>query len=249
MKPGEVWLVGAGPGDPRLLTVMAIHALREADTVVHDALVDVRILRLAREGAEIHFAGKRGGKPSPHQADINELVVALAQKGRRVVRLKGGDPFVFGRGGEEAKALVRAGIPYRIVPGITSGLAAPALAAIPATTRETNHAVILAAGHHAVDDRAQREWEKLAATGQPIILYMALTQLAEIAAAFKRGGLGEDTAVAVISHATSTDERVLETTLGTVVEDVKANAIAAPAIIVVGANARLRASLAPGLLK
>lgn len=249
MKPGEVWLVGAGPGDPRLLTVMAIHALREADTVVHDALVDVRILRLAREGAEIHFAGKRGGKPSPHQADINELIVAEAKKGRRVVRLKGGDPFVFGRGGEEAKALVRAGISYRIVPGITSGLAAPALAGIPATTRETNHAVILATGHRAVDDRAAREWEQLAATGQPIILYMALTHLADIAAAFKRGGLAAETPVAIISHATSTDERVLETTLGAVVEDVKANQISAPAIIVVGANARLRAGLAPGLLK
>jgi uroporphyrin-III C-methyltransferase len=167
LASGHVWLVGAGPGDPRLLTVMAIHALRSADTIVHDALVDPRILRLAREDAEIHFAGKRGGRPSPQQRDINELIIAEAKRGRRVLRLKGGDPFVFGRGGEEAYALVSAGIPFRVVPGITSGLAAPALAGIPATTRETNHAVILAAGHRADDATAARSWEALAATGQP----------------------------------------------------------------------------------
>ena len=188
MKPGEVWLVGAGPGDPRLLTVMAVHALGMADAVVHDALVDSRILKLARAGAEIHHAGKRGGKPSPHQRDINELIIALAKKGLRVLRLKGGDPFVFGRGGEEALALVRAGVPFRVVPGLTSGLAGPALAGIPATTRETNHAVILAAGYRAIDEVAEREWEALARTGQPIILYMAMPHLDVIARAFQRGG-------------------------------------------------------------
>ena len=249
MAPGEVWLVGAGPGDPRLLTVMAIQALRSADTIIHDALVDRRILRLARENAEIHFAGKRGGRPSPQQRDINELIVAEAKRGRRVLRLKGGDPFVFGRGGEEAHALVRAGIPFRIVPGLTSGLAAPALAAIPATTRETNHAVILAAGHRAEGDSAGRAWEALAATGQPIILYMALAQLDEIVAAFLRGGLSPETPAAVISHATSEDERIVDTRLCDLVADVKAHAIEAPAVIVVGAIAGLRAVLAAGLVK
>jgi uroporphyrin-III C-methyltransferase len=249
MRPGEVWLVGAGPGDPRLLTVMAIHALGMADVIVHDALVDPRILRLARDGAEIHFAGKRGGKPSPHQTDINELIIAEAKNKRRVLRLKGGDPFVFGRGGEEAKALVREGIPFRIVPGLTSGLAAPALAAIPATTRETNHAVILATGHRAVDDQAAREWEALAATGQPIILYMALAHLAEIADAFLRGGLAPDTPAAVISHATSAEERVLETRLADLAAEAKHKNIEPPAIIVVGAIAGLRGMLAPGMSK
>lgn len=250
MHAGEVWLVGAGPGDPRLLTVMAIHALRSADTVIHDALVDPRILRLARDGAEIHFAGKRGGKPSPHQRDINELIVAEAKRGRRVLRLKGGDPFVFGRGGEEAAALVRAGIAFRVVPGLTAGLTAPALAGIPATTRETNHAVILAAGHRAEEaSAAAREWELLAATGQPIVLYMALAQLAEIAAAFARGGLAPDTPAAVISNATGLAERILETRLADLVADVKANGIEPPAVIVVGANAGLRSVLAPGMLK
>ncbi|MFA5949593.1 MAG: uroporphyrinogen-III C-methyltransferase [Hyphomicrobium sp.] len=249
MKPGEVWLVGAGPGDPRLLTVMAIHALRSTDTIVHDALVDARILRLAREGVEIHFAGKRGGKPSPHQRDINELIIAEAKKGRRVLRLKGGDPFVFGRGGEEARALVREAIPFRVVPGLTSGLCGPAMAGIPATMRETNHAVILATGHRAVDDRAAREWEQLAATGQPIILYMALSHIEEITAAFLRGGLSPATPVAIISHATSREERVVETTLAEAASDARAQAIEPPAIIVVGANAALRATLAPGMTK
>ena len=249
MAPGEVWLVGAGPGDPRLLTVMAVHALRQANTIVHDALVDPRILRLAAEGTEIHFAGKRGGRPSPQQRDINELIVAEARKGRRVLRLKGGDPFVFGRGGEEARALVRAGIPYRVVPGLTAGLVAPALAGIPATSRETNHAVILAAGHRAAGDQGDRDWEALAATGQPIVLYMALAQLPEIVAAFQRGGLPSDTPATIISNATSGEERVLETRLGRLVSDAKVSGIEPPAVIVVGANAALRAVLAPGMVK
>jgi uroporphyrin-III C-methyltransferase len=249
LAPGHVWLVGAGPGDPRLLTVMAIHALRSADTIIHDALVDPRILRLAHADAEIHFAGKRGGRPSPQQRDINELIIAEAKRGRRVLRLKGGDPFVFGRGGEEAYALVAAGIPFRVVPGITAGLAAPALAGIPATTRETNHAVILAAGHRADDATAGRAWEALAATGQPIILYMALAQLTEITAACLRGGLPPTTPAAVIAHATGSDERIVETCLGDLPAAVAAAGITSPAVIVIGANAALRSVLAPGMLK
>jgi len=249
MAPGEVWLVGAGPGDPRLLTVMAVHVLRQADTIIHDALVDPRILRLARDGAEIHHAGKRGGKPSPHQRDINELIIAEARRGRRVLRLKGGDPFVFGRGGEEAGALVRAGIPFRVVPGLTSGLAATALAGIPATTRETNHAVILATGHRAADDRSAGDWERLAATGQPIILYMALSHLDEITAAFQRGGMSSDTPAAIISHATGPEERVLEAPLGKLAAEAKAQAIEAPSIVVVGSIAGLRPVLAAGLAR
>jgi uroporphyrin-III C-methyltransferase len=249
MKPGEVWLVGAGPGDPRLLTVMAVHALGVADAVVHDALVDSRILKLARAGAEIHHAGKRGGKPSPHQRDINELIIALAKNGLRVLRLKGGDPFVFGRGGEEALALVRAGVPFRVVPGLTSGLAGPALAGIPATTRETNHAVILAAGYRAIDEVVEREWEALARTGQPIILYMAMPHLDVIARVFERGGLSPDTPVTIIASATHENERVLETRLGSAAADAKANAIEPPTIIIVGNIAGLRRELIAGMVR
>ena len=127
---GEVWLAGAGPGDPRLLTVLALHAVASADTIVHDALVDRRILDMADTSAERIFAGKRGGRPSPQQAEINAILVDRAQAGRRVLRLKGGDPFVFGRGLDEAAALTEAGIRFRVIPGITSGLAAAAVSPV-----------------------------------------------------------------------------------------------------------------------
>jgi uroporphyrin-III C-methyltransferase len=241
--PGEVWLVGAGPGDPRLLTLMAVHALRCADAIVHDALVDPRVLDLAASGAEVRSAGKRGGKPSPHQADINGLVIALAQSGKKVVRLKGGDPFVFGRGGEEARALARAGIPFRIVPGLTAGLTAAALAGIPATTRETNHAIVLATGHRALDQRAIESWEAIARTGQPVVLYMAMSHLAEIAAAFERAGMAPSTPVTILASATFPEQRVLETQLGSAAADAKAHGIGPPAVVVVGSIAALRTEL------
>src|SRR5215469_3956139 len=129
-RGGEVWLAGAGPGDPRLLTLLALHALASADEVVYDALVDARVLELAGKGAVLTFAGKRGGRTSSAQRDINGLLIERARAGRRVLRLKGGDPFVFGRGGEEALALAAAAIPFRIIPGVTAGLAATALAGI-----------------------------------------------------------------------------------------------------------------------
>jgi uroporphyrin-III C-methyltransferase len=165
------------------------------------------------------------------------------------LRLKGGDPFVFGRGGEEARALVRAGIPFRVVPGLTSGLAGAALAGIPATTRETNHAVILAAGHRALDEAAEREWEALARTGQPIILYMAMPHLEAIARAFERGGLSPDTPVTIIASASLEAERVLESRLATAAADARAHAIEPPTIIVVGRIAGLRSELIAGMVE
>jgi len=248
MRAGEVWLVGAGPGDPRLLTLMAVHALRAADVIVHDALIDPRVLSLARAGTRFHPAGKRGGKPSPEQRDITEQLIAFARDGHKVVRLKGGDPFVFGRGGEEAKALADARIPFRIVPGLTSGLAAAALAGIPATTRETNHAVILATGHRALDGSAMKSWEALARTGQPVIIYMGISKLAEIAEAFLRAGLDPHTPVAIIASATFPDEHVLETELATAAADAENSAIASPAIVVVGRIAALGPDLRAHLL-
>jgi uroporphyrin-III C-methyltransferase len=134
-EPGHVWLAGSGPGDPGMLTLHALAGLAEADVVVHDALVDPRVLALAHPGAILEFAGKRGGKPAPSQANITDRLIALARAGNRVLRLKGGDPCVFGRGGEEALALASAGVPFRIIPGVTSGLAALTVASIPATLR------------------------------------------------------------------------------------------------------------------
>ena len=249
MQQGEVWLVGAGPGDPRLLTLMAVHALRAADVIVHDALIDPRVLSLARAGTRFHPAGKRGGKPSPTQQDITEQLISFARSGHRVVRLKGGDPFVFGRGGEEAKALADAQIPFRIVPGLTAGLAAAALAGIPATTRETNHAVILATGHRALDEPAIKSWEALARTGQPIIVYMGIAKLAQIAEAFVRAGLDPHTPVAIIASATFPEERVLDTELATAAADAQNNGIASPAIVIVGGITALAPDLRQHLLR
>jgi uroporphyrin-III C-methyltransferase len=246
-RPGEVWLVGAGPGDPRHLTMLAYHALQSADDIVYDALVDQRIMDLIPTRAEPHFVGKRGGKPSAHQHAINEKIIALAKAGRRVARLKGGDPFVFGRGGEEAVALTRAGVPFRLAPGVTSGLAAPALVGIPATMRETNHALILATGHCVDED--QTRWAALAQTGQPLILYMALAKLAEISRALQRGGLSAETPVAIVSSAATEEERVLETSLGAAAADVEATGVKAPAIIVIGAIAALRRTLSQGMAR
>lgn len=246
--PGEVWLTGAGPGDPRLLTVLALHALCQADDIVYDALVDRRVLDLRRDGAELLAAGKRGGRPSPHQRDINEVLIERARAGRRVLRLKGGDPFVFGRGWDEASALTQAGIRFRIIPGLTAGLAGAALAGIPATSRDTNHAVVLAAGHRAEDGRSSADWAALAKLGQPIVLYMPMAQLAEIAASLLEGGLSPDTPAALIQSATTDEERVLESRLGTLAADASREGIGSPSIVVIGATAGLRRHLLGSLV-
>lgn len=234
MAPGEVWLVGAGPGDPRLLTVMAVHALRAADTVVHDALVDPRILRLAREGAELHFAGKRGGKPSPHQRDINELIIAEARRGRRVLRLKGGDPFVFGRGGEEARALAAAGVPFEVVPGISAALGVPAYAGIPVTHRGLAASFTVVTGRRA-PGWPDVDWKALARVGGTLVILMGVARRAEIAARLVGGGLPGRTPVAAVRWGTRDDQMVWRTTLA----ELGAAPVEGPATIVVGEVAAL----------
>jgi uroporphyrin-III C-methyltransferase len=230
---GEVWLVGAGPGGPGLLTLDALAGLIQADVLVHDALVDPRVLALARRGAEIRFAGKRGGRPSVAQTDICAQLVDLSRRGLRVLRLKGGDPFVFGRGGEEILALAAAGVSFKIISGVTAGLCALAGARIPATMRGVNQAVILATGHGA-DDAGGIDWAAIARTRQPIVLYMGLRNLESIASQLLHGGLAADTAAAVISSATLADERVLVSTLERIALDAHAARFAAPAIVVIG---------------
>src|SRR5712691_4320043 len=172
--PGHVWLAGAGPGDPGLVTLDALAGLAQADIVIHDALVDQRVLALAGPQARLEFAGKRGGKPSATQADISKRLVELARAGQRVLRLKGGDPFVFGRGGEEALTLAAAGVPFRVIPGVTAGLAALAAASIPATLRGINRAIVFAAGH---GEDEEFDWAPLARAGQPIVLKRKSTRL------------------------------------------------------------------------
>ncbi|WP_428351052.1 uroporphyrinogen-III C-methyltransferase [Lichenifustis flavocetrariae] len=243
--PGTVWLVGAGPGDPGLLTLHALNGLAQADAVVYDALVADEILALTRGDALREFAGKRGGKPSPKQRDISERLVELAREGKRVLRLKGGDPFVFGRGGEEALALVAAGIPFRIVPGVTAGLGGLAYAAIPATTRDTNNAVILATGHKASDREHDHDWRALARTNLPIVIYMGMTFLDRIASELIAGGLSPDTPVAIVTEATTVRQRVLITRLDRAHEDAVEQRLRAPAMVAVGSIVALQPVLAP----
>jgi uroporphyrin-III C-methyltransferase len=242
-EPGHVWLAGAGPGAVGCLTLDVVSALHQADAIVYDALVDPSVLDAARDGVQLHFVGKRGGnRESARQDDITALLVHLARERLRVLRLKGGDPFIFGRGGEEALALARAGVPFRILPGVTSAFAALANAGIPATMRGFNKAITLATGH-AVGTSDDLDWAALARSGQPIVIYMGLKNLPEIAGALIDGGLASSTPVAVIMAATTPIERVLVATLATVAERAAADGIVSPALIVVGDIVSMRAEL------
>ncbi|WP_395020452.1 uroporphyrinogen-III C-methyltransferase [Dongia sp.] len=244
LEPGWVWLTGAGPGATGLLTLLAVKGLSQADVVVYDALVDQSILDLAKPGAKLEYAGKRGGKPSAKQPDISLRLVQLAREGKRVLRLKGGDPFVFGRGGEEAMSLVEAGIPFRIVPGISAGIGGLAYAGIPVTHRDVNCAVAFVTGHDAtgaVPDSV--DWASLAKGAPVIVIYMALKHIALIADRLLSGGRAPHEPVAVIANATTEQQRVLETTLGTCARDVAESGIEPPAMVVVGQVVRLRAAL------
>ncbi len=242
LEPGSVWLAGAGPGDPGLLTLVVLAALGQADTVVHDALVDPRILALVRDDAALVFAGKRGGRPSAAQDDITDRLIALARADRRVLRLKGGDPCVFGRGGEEALALARAGVPFRLLPGLTAGLAGLAAAAIPATLRGVNQAIVLATGHD--PEGGALDWAALARLDQPIVLYMARRSAGAIAREMLAGGIDPDLLVAVIAAATTSRQRVATATLRGLGAAVAAVPEAEPAIVVIGRIVGARAELA-----
>ncbi|HYD65214.1 uroporphyrinogen-III C-methyltransferase [Azospirillum sp.] len=243
-EPGSVWLVGAGPGDPGLLTLHALNALRQADVVVYDALVGKGVLELARVDAEREFAGKRGGKPSPKQPDISRRLIELAREGKRVLRLKGGDPFVFGRGGEECLALAEAGVPFRVVPGITAGIGGLAYAGIPVTHRESGEAVTFATGHSTTGEVPDAlDWAALARGTHVLVLYMALKHIGTIAQKLMDGGRGADEPVAVVNNATLPEQTVLVTTLGRAAEDVAASGIEPPALIVVGPVVNLHAVL------
>ncbi len=244
LEPGWVWLVGAGPGDPGLLSLLGLQALRQADVVVYDALVDERIVKLARPGAELEFAGKRGGRPSPTQPDISARLIRHARDGRRVLRLKGGDPFVFGRGGEEALALVGAGIPFRIVPGITSGIGGLAYAGIPVTHRDTNQVITFVTGHGVTGEVPDGlDWEGLARGSPVLVFYMATKHLSTIADRLLAAGRPVDEPVALVSRATTDRQQVVETTLGRAAADVAAAGLEPPALVAVGPVVRLRAGL------
>src|SRR5580693_7280540 len=186
--PGTVWLAGAGPGDAGLITALGVHAIGQADVILHDALINPRLLKLAKPGAEAIYVGKRGGKRSCKQTDISRTLVSLARKGKRVLRLKGGDPLVFGRGAEEALELARAHVPFRVVPGVTAGIGGLAYAGIPVTHRDTNHAVTFITGHGTVGKLPKLDWNALAKGSETLVVYMGRRHAGEIAAKLLAAG-------------------------------------------------------------
>jgi uroporphyrin-III C-methyltransferase len=226
------------------MSLHGLNAIRQADVIVYDALVNAAMLEWARPGTVIEYAGKRGGKPSPKQRDISLRLIDLSRAGKRVLRLKGGDPFVFGRGGEEAQTLVSAGVPIRIVPGVSAGIGGLAYAGIPVTHRDVNQAVTFLTGHDQTGDAPGAiEWEALAKSSPVIVGYMAMKTMPKITAALIRGGRAPSEPVAVVTNATLPEMQVLETTLGTAVEDVAAAGLAPPAIVCIGEVVRMRSVL------
>ncbi len=238
---GRVFLVGAGPGDPGLLTLRAAEVLRGADVLLYDALASDAIVALARPSCERIFVGKRGGNHAMTQGEIEVLAIAKAREGRRVARLKGGDPFVFGRGGEEAEALHAAGIAFEIVPGISSALAVPAYAGIPVTHREHAASFTVLTGHEDPSKPSSTlDWAKLADPQRTLVLVMAIANLREIAQRLVAHGLSGATPVAVVQDGTRPSQKTVLGTLVTIADDAARVKIEAPAIVVIGEVARLR---------
>jgi uroporphyrin-III C-methyltransferase len=240
---GSVYLVGAGPGDPGLLTLRAHQLLQECDVVLFDALVSAEVLALARPGAERIDVGKNGHGPSARQPDINRLLVAHARARRRVVRLKGGDPLLFGRGSEEAEALADAGVPFEIVPGVSSVLAAPAYAGIPVTDRRYASSLAVVTAACATPGRAEDALSR-AGGADTVVVLMGLSAIARVVDALVGQGRPPDTPVAAISAGTTPRQRTVVATLGTLEDAVRDARLTSPALLVVGEVVRLRARLA-----
>jgi len=241
---GKVYLVGAGPGDPELLTLKAVRCLRKADVVVYDRLINSAMLEEVHPGAELIFAGKGPGCHTMKQEQINALLITHAHLGRLVVRLKGGDPFVFGRGGEEALALQAVGIPFEIVPGISSAIAVPAYAGIPVTHRDVASSFTVVTGHEDPRHASTVNWEALAALGGTLVFLMGVTKLSYITQRLAEGGLPADTPAAVIQQGTVEQQRVVTGSLATIAEQAENEHIASPAIVVIGAVVNLHETLA-----
>lgn len=242
---GTVYLVGAGPGDPELLTRKALRLLQAADAIVHDYLVAPEILALASPRAERVFVGKKGGGFCCPQRDIESTLIRLAREGKNVVRLKGGDPFIFGRGGEEAEALVEAGIRFEIVPGVTSALAASAYAGVPLTHRAHASAVVFITGHEDPNkpDSAVH-WEDYGRLGATLCIYMGMKNLETITRRLQAGGLAPETPVVIVQSATTGEHRQLLSTVAGVALESEQAGFGAPAMVIVGEVARLADKLA-----
>ena len=234
-QSGTVYLVGAGPGDPELLTLKAHRLLGQCDALVYDSLVPEEVLDLVPDACERRFVGKRRGHHSVPQPSTNAVLVEMAQKHSTVVRLKGGDPFLFGRGGEEAAYLAERNISVQVVPGVTAGIAAPAYAGIPVTHRRAGSSVTFVTGHEEIDKRRPSvDWRALAAASDGLVIYMGLHNVPSIAAELTEGGLASTTPVAVIQQGTVAGQRCLKANLVEVADQCRAQAFKSPSIVVVG---------------
>ena len=240
---GAVHLVGAGPGDPQLLTLRALDLLRSADVIVHDHLVSQAVLDLANPAAARIYAGKERGRLTLMQEQINALLVRLAREGRQVLRLKGGDPFIFGRGGEEAEALADAGVSFEVVPGITAASGVAAYSGIPLTHRDYAHGCMFVAGH-LKQGNMDLDWRALARPAQTVVVYMGLAGLSTLCRQLIAHGLSPDTPAAIVQHSTLPDQRTVVATLGTLERRVAKEKLSPPTLIIVGDVVRLQPKLA-----
>ena len=244
MGRGKVYLVGAGPGDPKLLTLRAVELLRKADVVIYDRLVGKSILNLAPKTARKIYVGKKAGKHEVPQNKINELLVSTALEGKKVVRLKGGDPFLFGRGGEEAETLVEKHVKFEVIPGVSSAVAAPAYAGIPLTHRDYASSVAIVTGHRAGNTGKPVNWAKLSSAVDTLVILMGVESLETIVAKLIEGGLDPNRPIAIVEQGTSKAQRSFIAKLNTIVDEAKRNKVKPPAVIIIGEVVELGRKLA-----
>jgi uroporphyrin-III C-methyltransferase len=243
IEKGKVYIVGAGPGDPDLITIKAMNCLKQADVIVYDRLVNTVLLQYGKHTAEFIFCGKEPGNHCVPQEGINQLLIEKSLAGKTVVRLKGGDPFIFGRGGEEAESLVHSGIDYEIVPGITSGIAAPAYAGIPVTHRELGRSFAVVTGHCLNGKPDQIQWEYLAKGVDTLAIYMGIKNLPYICHQLMKAGKNPQTPIAIIEQGTTRYQRTVLGTLGTILETAEKEQVTNPAMIVIGEVVKLSEKL------
>ena len=237
---GSVWIVGAGPGDPGLLTLLAYKSIKKADIIFYDALLNEQILSLAKPNVQLIYVGKRGNKKSINQLEINKLLINEAKKNKRVLRLKGGDPFIFGRGGEEALSLKLNKIPYKVVPGTTAGIAGLAYAGIPATHRDFNTSITFISAYGAGGEKPETvDWTSFTKTSQLIVIYMGLERINWVCSELIKRGRDKYENIAIISNATRKNQKILISTLGNYSKNFDKNIIDSPALLVIGKNVLL----------
>lgn len=240
LSMGNVYLVGAGPGDPELITLKAVKCIQKADVILYDRLVNKELLSYAKEGADLIYCGKLPDYHLMKQETINHFLVRYAKSGKTVTRLKGGDPFVFGRGAEEAEALVKHGIPFEIVPGITSGIAAAAYAGIPVTHRDVSASVAFVAGHHKNDEKEEQKWASLAKGIDTLAIYMGVGNLPYIQEQLLKNGKSKDTPAALVHWGTTDVQKTVTGTLETIADIARTEKITNPSMIIIGEVVRYR---------